>query len=85
MPLRDAGCRAVRTLSQRRALRDWRTLGVTLASGKPVPSSVREASLLAIDNRTYLVTSNYEALLAYNCAHTYALSVALLSERIPRM
>ncbi len=83
VPLRDEGCRAVRTLSQRRALRDWHTLGVTLASGKPVPSSVREASLLAIDNRTYLVTSNYEALLAYNCAHTYALSVALLSERIP--
>ena len=82
VPLRDAGCRAVRTLSQPRALKDWRTLGVTLASGKPVPSSVREASLLAIDNRTYLVTANYEALLAYNCAHTYALSVALLSERI---
>ena len=31
------------------------------------------------------ITSNYEALLAYNCAHTYALSVALLSERIPGM
>ena len=85
VPLRDAGCRAVRTLSQPRAFKDWRTLGVTLASGTAVPSSVREASLLAIDNRTFLVTANYEALLAYNCAHTYALSVALLSERIPRM
>ena len=85
VPLRDEGCRAVRTLSQPRALKDWHTLGVTLASGKAVPSSVREASLLAIDNRTYLVTANYEALLAYNCAHTYALSVALLSERIPQM
>ena len=85
VPLRDQGCRAVRTLSQPRALKDWRALGVTLASGKALASSVREASLLAIDNRTYLVTANYEALLAYNCAHTYALSVALLSERIPQM
>jgi membrane-bound lytic murein transglycosylase B len=49
-----------------------------------VPSSVREASLLEIENRRYLVTANYEALLAYNCAHTYALSVALLSEKIAR-
>lgn len=82
VPLRDQGCRAVRTLSQPRALKDWRMLGVTLVNGNAVPSSVREASLLAIDRRTYLVTANYEALLAYNCAHTYALSVALLSERI---
>jgi membrane-bound lytic murein transglycosylase B len=83
VPLRDAGCRAVRTLSQPRALKDWRTLGVRRASGTAVPSSVREASLLAIDNRTFLVTANYEALLAYNCAHTYALSVAMLADRIP--
>jgi membrane-bound lytic murein transglycosylase B len=47
-----------------------------------VPSSVREASLLDIENRRYLVTSNYEALLAYNCAHSYALSVALLADRL---
>jgi membrane-bound lytic murein transglycosylase B len=85
VPLRDQGCRAVRTLSQPRALRDWRTLGVRLANGKALPPSVREASLLAIDTRTYLVTANYEALLAYNCAHTYALSVAMLADRIPAM
>lgn len=83
VPLRDEGCRAVRTLSQPRALKDWRTLGVIRASGRPLPASVRDASLLAIDNRTFLVTANYDALLAYNCAHTYGLSVALLSDRIP--
>jgi len=82
VPLRDQGCRAERTLSQPRALLDWRKLGVTLANGKPVPASVRDASLLAIDSRTYLVTANYEALLGYNCAHTYALSVALLADRL---
>jgi membrane-bound lytic murein transglycosylase B len=82
VPMRDTGCRALRTLSQPRALKDWRTLGVHLANGKPVPSSVREASLLEIEDRRYLVTANYEALLAYNCAHTYALSVALLADRL---
>ena len=38
---------------------------------------------LLIENRAFLVTANYEALLAYNCAHTYALSVAMLADRIP--
>jgi membrane-bound lytic murein transglycosylase B len=28
------------------------------------------------------VYENYEAILGYNCAHTYALSVALLADRI---
>jgi membrane-bound lytic murein transglycosylase B len=42
------------------------------------------ASLLEVESRRYLVTANYDALLAYNCAHTYALSVALLADRIPR-
>jgi membrane-bound lytic murein transglycosylase B len=32
--------------------------------------------------RHFLVYDNYDVLLAYNCAHAYALSVALLSERI---
>jgi membrane-bound lytic murein transglycosylase B len=82
VPLREEGCRALRTLSQPRALKDWHTLGVRLANGKALPASVRDASLLAIDTRTYLVTANYEALLAYNCAHTYALSVALLADRL---
>jgi membrane-bound lytic murein transglycosylase B len=83
VPLRDTGCRAVRGLSQPRALKDWRTLGVRRSAGQPVAASAQEASLLEIDDRRYLVTANYEALLAYNCAHTYALSVARLADRIP--
>jgi membrane-bound lytic murein transglycosylase B len=82
VPLRTDGCRAVRALTQPRSLKDWRTLGVLQKNGKPVPVSAAEASLLEIDKRRYLVTGNYEALLAYNCANTYALSVALLSDRL---
>ena len=32
--------------------------------------------------RSFLLYPNYEAILGYNCAHTYALSVALLSDRL---
>jgi membrane-bound lytic murein transglycosylase B len=41
-----------------------------------------DASLIRDGRRAFLVYDNYEALLDYNCAHTYALSVALLSDRL---
>jgi membrane-bound lytic murein transglycosylase B len=83
VPLRASGCRAVRDLSEPRSLKEWKALGVAASRGAaPVPSSTRPASLLRIDNKAWLVTSNYEALLGYNCAHTYALSVATLADRL---
>jgi membrane-bound lytic murein transglycosylase B len=83
VPLRASGCRAVRDLSEPRSLKEWKALGVAAARGAaPVPSSPRPASLLRVDNKAWLVTSNYEALLGYNCAHTYALSVATLADRL---
>jgi membrane-bound lytic murein transglycosylase B len=41
-----------------------------------------EASLVRGETRHFLVYGNYEALLAYNCAHAYALSVGLLADRL---
>jgi membrane-bound lytic murein transglycosylase B len=83
VPLRASGCRAVRDLSEPRSLKEWKALGITPARGATaVPSSTRQASLLRIDNKAWLVTGNYEALLGYNCAHTYALSVATLADRL---
>jgi membrane-bound lytic murein transglycosylase B len=82
VPLREVGCRAARALTQARSLRDWSTLGVVRRDGVRLPASARAASLLRIEDRAYLVTENYEALLAYNCAHTYALSIALLADRL---
>jgi peptidoglycan lytic transglycosylase B len=81
---RGSGCRAVRDLSEPRGVDEWKAMGIVLKDGKALPSSARPASLLRIDERTWLVTENYEALLAYNCAHTYALSVVALAERLPR-
>jgi membrane-bound lytic murein transglycosylase B len=83
VPLRLAGsCQAIRDMSEARPLTAWRSLGVTLRSGALLPKSNLPASLVRIDTRAFLVYGNYEALLSYNCAHTYALSVAILSDRI---
>ncbi len=80
--LRTEGCRAMRQLTQPLPLARWRALGVRTAAGGALPRADLDASLLRVDGNAYLVYGNYEALLRYNCAHTYALSVALLGDRI---
>ena len=80
--LRSTGCRAARELSEPLPVTTWRRMDVTLRNGKPLPKSQQPASLLRMDGRAFLVYRNYEAVLGYNCAHPYALSVALLSDRV---
>jgi membrane-bound lytic murein transglycosylase B len=79
---RDGSCSARRDMSARRPLAEWHGLGVRLPGGQPLPAADLEASLVSGAARHFLVYDNYDVLLAYNCAHAYALSVALLSERI---
>lgn len=82
-PLRTAGCRAERQMTTPMTLDAWKHHGVTRADRSPLPAGDVNASLLETDDGgTYLVYDNYEALLAYNCAHTYALSVSLLSDAL---
>ena len=80
--LRTTGCRANREMTNAVPLARWSELGVRALNGGPLPKVDRNASLVHSDRRSFLVYSNYEALLGYNCAHTYALSVALLADRI---
>jgi membrane-bound lytic murein transglycosylase B len=83
VPLRMTGsCAALRELSEPRPLRAWAARRVRLKDGSVLPVSDLPASLVRVDTRRFLVYANYEVLLGYNCAHTYALSVALLAERI---
>jgi membrane-bound lytic murein transglycosylase B len=82
IPRRDTGCRANRILTDPRPLTEWRTLGLRSRDRTPLPNSTIPASLLEAGKRTFLLYANYEALLGYNCAHSYALSVALLSDRL---
>ncbi len=80
----DGGCRARRTMSVRLPLLDWQAMGVRSAGGGALPAVDRDASLVSAGRRWFLVYGNYEALLAYNCAHPYALSVGLLGDAIGR-
>lgn len=79
---RTDGCRAERTLSPRRPLAEWQAMGVRTADGGRLPAVDRDASLLDAGERRFLVYTNYEAILGYNCANAYALSVALLGDRL---
>ena len=62
---------------------EWRALGVV-----PIASSLPDAELATLlepqgpDESAYLLTSNYHAILRYNCSNFYAVSVALLSDAI---
>lgn len=82
LPLRVAGCRAEREMSDPKPLSEWRRLGLRTAGGARLPAASTPASLVMAGRRNFLVYPNYEALLAYNCAHSYALSVALLADRL---
>lgn len=81
-PRRTEGCRAEQEMSSPLAPGEWTTLGVRTASGQALPSAQAEGSLLVTGPRAFLLYPNYEALLEYNCAHAYALSVGLLGDRI---
>ncbi|HXW06065.1 MAG TPA: lytic murein transglycosylase [Vicinamibacterales bacterium] len=82
LPLRSEGCRARRLMTVPLPLDEWRRLGVRTATGGPLPRADIAASLVPAGSRFFLVYGNYEALLDYNCSHSYALSIALLAERV---
>lgn len=66
-------------------VREWRALGV-VSTGRSLPDT-ELASLLEPDGpyaTAYLLTTNYRAILDYNCSNFYALSVGLLADGIAR-
>jgi membrane-bound lytic murein transglycosylase B len=79
---RDGTCQAKRDMTSARPLDSWRELGVRLPGGEPLPRAEVDAALVTGAKRRFLVYRNYDALLDYNCAHAYAISVGLLAERI---
>jgi len=63
---------------------EWRALGIAPISAKTLPDD-ELATLLEPDFKgktAYLLTSNYRAILDYNCSNFYALSVGLLADEI---
>ena len=79
---RESGCRAMRQMLGPASLAQWQRLGVRRLGGGNLPTGTHTAALVRVGTRRFLVHGNYDALLRYNCAHYYALSVALLADRI---
>lgn len=78
----DAGL-AGRT--KRRPLSDWLARGIRRADGVPLLASDAAAALLlptGTQGPAFLVYRNYDAIYAYNAAESYALAIALLSDRL---
>ena len=50
-------------------------------NGRALPTADVTAGLVTTDTRSFLVYENYDAILRYNCAHYYALTVALLADQ----
>ena len=81
--MRKEGCYAVRNMTERRDLDDFRKFGIVRADGRPLPRADIDASLVTTgDQRTFLVYRNYEAILGYNCAHYYAIAIGMLADRL---
>jgi membrane-bound lytic murein transglycosylase B len=79
---RDGGCRATKDMTVALPVQRWRAFGVRASNGAALPASMPPAALVSGVTRQFLVYANYDALLDYNCAHSYALSVGLLADRL---
>lgn len=79
---RNGTCQATRNMSVALPLTQWEELGVRLPGGKSLPKRDAPAALVSGATRRFLVDANYDALLEYNCAHSYAITVALLGDAI---
>lgn len=82
VPRRAEGCYAIRNMTERIPLARWTALGVRRVDGGPLPKADVPAGLVDVGERQFLVYPNYDAILGYNCAHYYALTVGLLSDAL---
>jgi lytic murein transglycosylase len=63
----------------------WTALGVTLADGRPLPAWPGDVGILVpagYRGPAFIVSPNFRAILDYNNAASYALSVGLFAERL---
>ncbi len=84
--LRDSdakGCSAMRQMTVEKPLPTWDRLGVRQPDGSALPARPLPTSIVQLDSGAgFAVYPNYRSLLAYNCAHLYAITVGVLSDRI---
>ncbi|KES23175.1 MULTISPECIES: lytic murein transglycosylase [Pseudomonas] len=83
LPANFAESQAGRT--KRRTVADWQALGVKRIDGGPLPAGDARAAILLPTGKAgpaFLVLRNYDAIYSYNAAESYALAIALLSDRL---
>ena len=78
---RAGSCSARRDMTVALPPDEWERIGVRATVGA-LPKGGQAASLVSGSRRHFLVYPNYDALLEYNCAHAYALTVAMLGDRL---
>ena len=67
-------------------MREWRSLGVVPRGSRSIPDN-ELATLMETPGayaQAYLLTTNYRAILDYNCSNFYAMGVGLLANAIAR-
>jgi membrane-bound lytic murein transglycosylase B len=80
---RRAGtCQATRDMTVSLSAREWEALGVRVPNGGALSADDPDAAMVSGATRHFLVYRNYDALLEYNCSHSYAISVGLLAQQI---
>ncbi len=77
---RNGSCQARKDMTAFLPAARWRELGVQALGGDPLPADMADAALVTGEARSFLVYRNYDALLEYNCAHSYAIGVGLLAD-----
>ena len=68
----------------KRPIDAWRSAGVTLADGSPLPGSLPSAGLMipARGGPAFLVGRNFDTLYSYNASENYGLAIAQLSNLV---
>tara|TARA_Y100000768_G_C23816226_1_gene604255 strand:- start:288 stop:887 length:600 start_codon:yes stop_codon:yes gene_type:complete len=83
---REKGCLAVKKLSKKLPLKDFRSYGFKKMNGDSLDNISIDSYLLKMgrkdgDYRYFIVYKNYLNILSYNCSNYYGLSVGLLSDK----
>ncbi len=84
-PAAQHSCSVVRHHTQMLPLAQWQEIGVRRIDGSDLPANDFVASIIQPDGpegRAFLTYQNFRAILRYNCANNYALSIGHLADRL---
>ena len=82
-----SGFWAASNRKDKKPISQWRSQGITLANGSPLPSDLSSAGLLlpaGMEGPAFLVGKNFDTFYSYNASENNALAIAHLSDLITR-